>query len=366
MVKIKKTVQELDPYIPGRSNEDLARAYGLDPDKIIRMGSNENPLGPSPQAIESLKKSLHLINTYPESNIDDLKDKIASYAGVNSEKIIVGGDGADEILDVLAKTLIEPDDEYIVHPPSYMYYEFTFSIYGAKPVYARWDVEENRLDVNSVLDAISPKTKVIFLCTPNNPNGGLIEKKDIQTILESTDALVVVDEAYWEFSGKNNVELLDKYDNLFILRTFSKVMGLAGMRIGYGIGQEKFVEYMHRVKPVFSLIKLSHIAASATLNDQDYINKSTQLSIESREFLFNEMLKIPELKVFKSYANYILVDIRNTGMKSKQMTEKLMENGIIVRDCSSFRGLDDYWIRVSVATIEEDEKFIDVLKKILG
>ena len=366
MVKIKKTVKELDPYVPGRSNADLARAYGLDPNKIIRMGSNENPLGPSPQAIESVKKNLHLINTYPESNIDDLKEKIASYAQIKSEQIIVGGDGADEILDVLAKTLIEPGDEYIVHPPSYMYYEFTFSIYGAIPVYARWDVKENRLEVDSVLEAISPKTKVIFLCTPNNPTGGLIEKKDIKTILESTDALVVVDEAYWEFSGKNNVNLLEEYKNLFILRTFSKVMGLAGMRIGYGIGYDKFIEYMHRVKPVFSLIKLSHIAASATLNDPSYLKESTQLSIESREFLYKEMSKFPELKVFKSYANYILVNIRNTGMNSKQITAKLMENGIIVRDCSSFRGLDDYWIRVSVATIKEDEKFIDVLKNILA
>ncbi len=366
MVKIKKTVKELDPYVPGRSNEDLARAYGLDPDNIIRMGSNENPIGPSPQAIESMKKSLHLINTYPESNIDDLKEKIASYSGVSSAKIIVGGDGADEILDVIAKTLIEPGDEYIVHPPSYMYYEFTFSIYGAKPVYARWDVEKNRLDVDSVLKAISEKTKVIFLCTPNNPTGGLIEEKDIRTILESTDALVVVDEAYWEFSGKNNVELMDEYDNLFILRTFSKVMGLAGMRIGYGIGQEHFVEYMHRVKPVFSLIKLSHIAASATLDDLNYLKESTKLSIESREFLYEQMSKFPELRVFKSFANYMLVDISNTGLKSEQMAEKLMKNGIIVRDCSSFRGLNDYYIRVSVATIKEDKKFINVLKNILN
>lgn len=366
MVKIKKTVKELDPYIPGRSNADLARVYGLDPADIIRMGSNENPLGPSSLAIQALTKNLHLINTYPESNIDDLKDQIASYAGVNPKEVIIGGDGADEILDVLAKTLIEPGDEYIVHPPSYMYYEFTFSIYGAVPVYARWAVEENCLDVDSVLEAITPKTKVIFLCTPNNPTGGLISKKDIKTILESTDAMVVVDEAYWEFSGVNNLELLEEYDNLFILRTFSKVMGLAGMRIGYGIGQRKFIEYMHRVKPVFSLIKLSYIAASATLNDPDYIKKSTQLSIDSREFLYDEMSKFPELKVFKSFANYILVDVRNTGMNSKKITEKLMENGIIVRDCSSFRGLDDYWIRVSVATMEEDEKFINVLKSILG
>ncbi len=194
----------------------------------------------------------------------------------------------------------------------------------------------------------------------------MIEQKDIRTILESTDALVVVDEAYWEFSGVNNLDLLDEYDNLFILRTFSKVMGLAGMRIGYGIGQENFIEYMHRVKPVFSLTKLSYIAALATLDDTEYIKTSTQLSIESREFLYNKMSKFPELNVLNSFANYILVGIRNTGMNSKQITEKLMENGIIVRDCSSFRGLDDYWIRVSVATLEEDEKFISVLGNILG
>jgi len=365
MVRVKDLVKKLDPYVPGRSNADLARAYKLDPDKIIRMGSNENPLGPSPRAVKALQENLHKINTYPESNTDDLKRKIASYAGVNAEEVIIGGDGADEILDVLAKTLIEPGDEYIVHPPSYMYYEFTFNIHGAVPVYARWDIEKNQLDLDSVLEAISPRTKVIFLCTPNNPTGGLIDKKDIRTVLESTDALVVVDEAYWEFSGVNNLELLAEYDNLFILRTFSKVMGLAGMRIGYGIGNKEFIQYMHRVKPVFSLNKLSHIAASTTLDDADYIERSNELSIQSRDYLYQEMSKIPQLKVYQSLANYILVDIRETGMNSREISEELMKNGVIVRDCSSFRGLDEYWIRVSVATMEEDEKFINILQNIL-
>lgn len=365
MVNVKKTVDELDPYVPGRSNADLARAYGLDPDNIIRMGSNENPMGPSPKAIKALEENLHRIHTYPESNIDDLKVKIAAYAGVNPKNIIIGGDGADEILDVLAKTLMEPGDEYIVHPPSYMYYEFTFNIHGAVPVYARWDIDKNQLDIDSVLKAITPRTKVIFLCTPNNPTGGLIDKQSIKTILESTNALVVVDEAYWEFSGDNNLELLAEYDNLFILRTFSKVMGLAGMRIGYGIGNEEFILYMHRVKPVFSLIRLSYIAAVSTLDDQHYIEKSTQLSIESRDYLYQEMSKFPELKVYQSLANYILVDVRGTGMNSKEISEKLMKNGIIVRDCSSFRGLDEYYIRVSVATLEDDEQFISVMENIL-
>jgi len=365
MVKVKKIVEELDPYVPGKSIEEIASRYNLNPDSIIKLGSNENPLGPSEKAVKTVIDNLKYIHQYPESNIEDLKEELASYAGVKAENIIVGGDGADEILDVLGKTLIEPGDEFIVPIPSYMYYEFTLRIHGAVPVFAKWDVDENELDVNSVIDCISPKTKIIFLCTPNNPTGGLIDKKDIETVLNSTDALVVVDEAYIEFSGPNNVELLHKYENLFILRTFSKVLGLAGMRIGYGISNKSFIEYMHRVKPVFSLTKLSHVAALATLQDEEYIKKSTQVSIESREFLYEQLAKFEDLKVYSSKANYLLVDIRKTGFNSESFTEELLKRGIIVRNCSSFRGLDEYWIRVSVGTLEEDKKFIDALKEII-
>jgi histidinol-phosphate aminotransferase len=366
MVEIKKSVKKIDRYIPGRSIQDIATEYGLKPENIIKMGSNENPLGPSPMAVQAVKKNLNLMHQYPESNLDYLKMQIASYASVRPSMIILGGDGADEILDVLGKTLIEPGDEFIVHRPSYMYYEFTLKAHGGVPISAIWDIEKNHLNLQSVLDAISPKTKIIFLCTPNNPTGGLIDKKDIKTVLNSTDALVVVDEAYFEFSGADNIELLEEHENLFILRTFSKVMGLAGMRIGYGISNEKFIEYMHRVKPVFSLTKLSQIAASATLHDTEYIKKSAEHSIESRELLYQSMSKLAKIRVLKSKANYLLVDIRKTGMTSKTMTMELMKKGIIVRDCKSFEGLDDYWIRVSVGTIEEDKKFIELLEDITG
>ncbi|MGC9517074.1 MAG: histidinol-phosphate transaminase [Methanomicrobiales archaeon] len=365
MVEIKRTVKKLEPYVPGRSIEEIAIKYNLKPGTIIKLGSNENPLGPSPKALEAISKNLQFIHQYPESNIEDLKKELAIYCGVRAENIIVGGDGADEILDVLGKTLIEPGDEFIVPIPSYMYYEFTLTIHGAFPVFAKWDVEKNQLDVDSVIDNLSPKTKIIFLCTPNNPTGGIINKKDIETVLDSTDALVVVDEAYIEFSDvSNNVELLNKYDNLFILRTFSKVLGLAGMRIGYGISNKGFIEYMNRVKPVFSLTKLSHIAALATLNDKEYIKKSTALSIESREFLYQSMLKFDNLDIYQSEANYLLVGIRKTGLNAEEFAEELLKRGIIVRNCSSFRGLDNYWIRVSVGTLEEDEKFINALKEI--
>ncbi len=365
MIKISKVVEKLDPYVPGRSIDDIAKNYGLDPEKIIKLGSNENPMGPSPKACEAVVKNLKYIHQYPESNLDRLKEEIANYSKVSVSNVIIGGDGADEIIDVLGKAFMEPGDEFIVPIPGYMYYEFTLKIQGAVPAYAKWDVPSNTLDVNSVINAITPKTKLIFLCTPNNPTGGLISKDDLIKIIENTDALVVVDEAYIEFSDDNNVDLLNNHDNVLILRTFSKVLGLAGMRIGYGLSNATIIEYMYRVKPVFSLTKLSEVAASATLQDKQYIKESTELSLKSRDLLFTEMSKLSKLTVYESKSNYILVDIRKTGFTAKELSLKLMEQGVIVRDCTSFKGLDEYWIRVSVGTIEEDERFIKILNEIV-
>lgn len=366
MINPSKVVKELDPYVPGRSIDEIASNYGLNPDEIIKLGSNENPIGPSPMALEAVEKNLKFISQYPESKIDSLIREVAEYSGVSQSNVIMGGDGADEIIDVLGKAFIEPGDEFIVPLPGYMYYEFTLKIQGAVPVYAKWDVQSNSLDVESVVNAITPKTKLIFLCTPNNPTGGLIDRDDIKNILESTDAIVVVDEAYFEFSGVNNVDLLEEYKNIFILRTFSKVLGLAGMRIGYGLANPEILEYMYRVKPVFSLTKLSEVAALATLKDKDYIKRSEALSIDSRELLYTSLLKFKNLKVFESKANYLLVDVRKTGLTANELTGKLMEKGVIVRDCTSFKGLDEYWIRVSVGTLEEDERFINILEKLIG
>lgn len=365
MIKISKVVEKLDPYVPGRSIEDIAKNYGLDTEQIIKLGSNENPMGPSPKAVEAIKKNLKYIHQYPESNLEHLKVEIADYSNVSPSNVIIGGDGADEILDVLGKAFVEPGDEFIVPLPGYMYYEFTLKIHGAVPVYAKWDVPSNTLDVDSVISAITPKTKLIFLCTPNNPTGGLIAKEDLITIIENTDALVVVDEAYFEFSDVKNIDILENHDNVLILRTFSKVLGLAGMRIGYGLSNPTIIEYMHRVKPVFSLTKLSEVAAMATLQDKDYIKASTELSLKSRDFLYTEMSKFSKLTVYESKSNYILVDIRKTGFTAKEFTQKLMARGVIVRDCTSFKGLDEYWIRVSLGTLEEDKRFIKILEELV-
>ena len=373
-MKVRKAVEELDPYVPGRSKEEIAQEFGVKKEDIIKLGSNENPWGPSPKVKEAIEAELENINRYPESDLEELKKEFARYSNVKAEQIIVGGDGADEIIDTLAKTFIEPGDEFIVPLPSYMYYEFLFKPYGAIPNYAKWNLETNTLDLDSVLDAINEKTKMLFLCTPNNPTGALISQDDLREILNKTnkskggvcDAVVVIDEAYFEYSETNNVNLLDEYDNIFILRTMSKVMGLAGMRIGYGISSEEIIEYMHRIKPVFSLTKLSYIAALTTIRDTEYIEKSIKDGIESRDFLYDEISKMKSVKVYKSYSNFMLIDIHDTGFTAAEITREFMKRGMIVRDCTSFKGLDEYYFRISICTLEEDKKFLDVMREILN
>jgi histidinol-phosphate aminotransferase len=364
-MKIKNIIKKLDPYVPGRSQDEIVEEFNLKKEDIIKLGSNENPWGPSKKAMKAIEDNLKYINRYPESNLNYLKKEIAEYSNMSVENVIVGGDGADEIIDIIAKTFINSGDEFIVPLPSYMYYEFIFKPYGAVPIYGRWNIEDNTLDLNSVLESISNNTKVIFLCSPNNPTGGIISQEDIQKVLEATDALVVIDEAYFEYSLINNIDLVNKYPNAFIMRTMSKVMGLAGMRVGYGLGNPEIIELMHRIKPVFSLTRASYVSTLATFKDKQFIRESIANGIESRDYLFNELSKFKKLNVMESKANYILVGIKKTGYSASELSKLLLKKGVIVRDCTSFRGLDEYWIRVSIGTINEDKKFIAILKEIL-
>ena len=366
-MKPRQIVDEMDSYVPGRSQDEIAQEFNLNKDEIIKLGSNENPWGPSPKAMEAIENEIKLINRYPESQLKELVAVMAEYADVDESQVIVGGDGADEIIDVLAKTFIDEGDEFIVPLPSYMYYEYLLQQYGARPVYARWNLDKNELDVDSIFESITDKTKMIFLCTPNNPTGTLIEREVLADIAsKNPDILIVIDEAYFEYSEVTNKDLINEYDNIFIMRTMSKVMGLAGMRVGYGLACVEIIEYMHRIKPVFSLTRLSFVAALSTLKDKEYIAQSIEKGIESRQYLYDELSKIDSLNVFPSKSNFMLIGIKDTGFTASELALELMKRGIIVRDCTSFKGLDEYWIRISICTLEEDEKFISIIKEVLS
>ena len=357
----------MDSYVPGRSQGEIAEEFNLNKDEIIKLGSNENPWGPSPKAMEAIKSEIGSINRYPESQLKELVAEIAEYSGVEDNQVIIGGDGADEIIDVLAKTFIDEGDEFIVPLPSYMYYEYLLQQYGARPVYAKWDLDKNELDVDSIFDAITDKTKMIFLCSPNNPTGTLIEKEVLADIAaRNPEILIVIDEAYFEYSEVTNKDLINEYDNIFIIRTMSKVLGLAGMRIGYGLSCAQIIEYMHRIKPVFSLTRLSFVAALNTFKDKEYIADSIEKGIQSRQYLYDELSKIDSLNVFPSKSNFMLIGIKDTGFTASELALELMKRGVIVRDCTSFKGLDEYWIRISICTMEEDEKFIEIINEVLS
>ena len=366
-MRARKIVDEMDSYVPGRSQDEIASDFNLRKEDIIKLGSNENPWGPSPKAMKAIEDEIKSINRYPESQLKELVSEIAKYAGVKDSQVIIGGDGADEIIDVLAKTFIDEGDEFIVPLPSYMYYEYLLQQYGAKPVYAKWNLEKNELDVDSIFDAITDRTKMMFLCSPNNPTGTLIDKEVLIDIAsKNPEILIVIDEAYFEYSEVTNRDLINEFDNIFIIRTMSKVLGLAGMRIGYGLACEEIIEYMHRIKPVFSLTRLSFVAALNTFKDTEYIEDSIKKGIESRQYLYDEVSKIDGLHVFPSKSNFMLIDVRKTGFTASELALELMKNGIIVRDCTSFKGLDEYWIRISICTLEEDKKFIEILKEVLS
>ena len=365
-MKARKIVEEMDSYVPGKSQDEIASDFGLKKEDIIKLGSNENPWGPSPKAMKAIGDELKSINRYPESQLHELVSEIAKYSGVKDSQVIVGGDGADEIIDVLAKTFIDEGDEFIVPLPSYMYYEYLLKQYGAKPVYAKWDLDKNELDVDSINNCINDKTKMIFLCTPNNPTGTLIDKEVLMEIADNNpEILIVIDEAYFEYSEVTNKDLINQYDNIFIIRTMSKVLGLAGMRIGYGLACGEIIEYMHRIKPVFSLTRLSFVAALNTFKDTQYIEESIKKGIESRQYLYDEISKIESLNVFPSKSNFMLICVKDTGFTASELALELMKKGIIVRDCTSFKGLDEYWIRISICTLEEDARFIEILKEVL-
>ena len=366
-MKARQIVDEMDSYVPGRSQDEIAQEFNLNKDEIIKLGSNENPWGPSPMAMEAIKNEIKSINRYPESQLKELVAEMAEYSGVDVDQVIVGGDGADEIIDVLAKTFIEKGDEFIVPLPSYMYYEYLLQQYGAKPVYARWDLDKNELDVDSIFEAVSDRTKMIFLCSPNNPTGTLIDREVLADIArKNPEILNVIDEAYFEYSEVTNRDLINEFDNVFIIRTMSKVLGLAGMRIGYGLACSRIIEYMHRIKPVFSLTRLSFVAALNTFRDKRYIAESIEKGIESRQYLYDELSKIESLNVFPSKSNFMLIGVKDTGFTASELALQLMKRGIIVRDCTSFKGLDEYWIRISICTLEEDKKFIDIIKEVLS
>ena len=361
-MRIRKSIHNIEPYEAGKSLDELIREYGFSEKEVIKLASNENPLGPPSKAVSAIKNFANLINIYPDPNALGLREALSKHIKIPAKNIIVGS-GSDEILDFIAKLFLETNDEVIIPIPTFSEYEIVTKIAGGKPIYVPLS-NHFELDDEKILEAVSNRTKLVFIARPNNPTGRAFSTKKILRIIKAVDAIVVLDEAYIEFDGKSLIELALKYNNLIVSRTFSKAYGLAGLRVGYATASKEIIEPMFKIKPPFNISLLAQKAAIAALEDKKHLKKTIETAKHGREYLITELSKINGLKVFPSDANFILVNTKNSGLTSTEVFNKLLQKGIVIRDCKGFRGLDNYHIRISVGTNKQNQKLVEALRQI--
>lgn len=358
----RKELAKFQPYVPGKPIEEVKREYGLS--RIEKLASNENQLGPSPLAVEAIIKAAKDINFYPEATAYELKRELAADLGVRDENLVIGN-GGEELLQVIAQTFINEGDEVVVASPSFGIYNTTVGLMGG--VIHSVPFKNKQYDLDGMLAKVSEKTKLIYICSPNNPTGNIVTKTEMEGLLSRLpeDVTLVMDEAYYEFATANpeypdSIGLLAKRPNLVILRTFSKVSGIAGVRIGYIITSERIAAEMNKIKLTFDVNRLAQEAARGALKDKEYTKKTVALtreSIEMMEAWFDRM----GLDYIRSWSNFVFVDVNR---HSKTVFEELMKKGVIVRP--GYFWSWDNWIRVSAGTIEQTRFFLDKLEEVIA
>ncbi|MDZ7859954.1 MAG: histidinol-phosphate transaminase [Candidatus Krumholzibacteriota bacterium] len=357
-------LEDLKPYIPGKPIEELRREKNIE-GEIIKLASNENPR----EAIEEIKKAIaeeaDFINRYPNSGSHYLSRDLAEHIGVKQENIFVGN-GSNEILDLLVRGFVNSNEEVVYPFPSFIAYPLIIKLAGVKEV--RVPLKNYRMDLKKMKDSITPRTKMVFLCNPNNPTSTYVSADEVAEFLQglADNIIVVFDEAYYEFVTADDfpdtVELLKSMDNLVILRTFSKFYSLAGLRVGYSISHPGLVKCLHRVRQPFNVNRVAQAAARTALKYTEKLKSRLEENSEQMELVASELRKFG-FTVPHSQTNFLL------AVPSEQLetgiVEKLMERGVIVRSMKPF-GLGENSIRVTIGTPHENARFLEELKSIIN
>ena len=350
----------IDPSIQKVPFYPKAALYGADPSWTL-LSSNENPCAPSPKVIESIVNAVLDINRYPESE-GELKALVADKYGIAPQNVAIGN-GSNELIESSLRAMRYPGrNKVVIAEPSFAFYPIAAQIYGFEAVSVRFD--SLTVNLQEVMKALDDRTRVVFLCNPNNPTGTAFDEKSFVAFLKAlpSEILVIVDEAYAEFSDKKRFPKSLKYINdfpLFILRTFSKAYGLAGLRIGYGMGEEKLVSYIERTKQPFSVNMLALLAAKAALSDQEHLTRVLDNNQKGRAYMYDSLGALG-LEFIETEANFILVRI---GAAAEAVTKKLFEKKILIRWLGGY-GLSDC-VRITIGTMNENRRCIEALKKVI-
>jgi len=350
-------ILDLQPYQPGKPIEEVERELGIS--GSIKLASNENPLGPSPRALEAIRQLGEEINLYPDGACFELRERLSRILGVDPEQLIFGC-GADEVLELLAKTFLAPGDEVVMPWPSFAMYPIVARGMGAVPVQVPLD-DAMEHDLPAIAAAVTERTKLVFLCNPNNPTGTSFGREAFEGFLESLpdDVVLAVDEAYCEFARRpdypDSIAAIARRPATVVLRTFSKIYGLAGLRIGYGISSPELTGYLERARHPFNVNRLAEVAALAALDDQEHADRTREMNAAGIEFLTRE-LRALGYEVWPSDANFLLV---RTGAG---YYDALLRLGVIVRPMQGF-GLPEH-VRISIGTPEQNEQLVKALRRI--
>ncbi len=351
----------LKPYVPGKPIEELAREYGIC--DAVKLASNENPLGPSPAAVAAMREACGQLNRYPDGGAE-LTAAVAQRLGVAHGGVVLGC-GSDDVIGMLTRALLLPGDEVVIPQPSFLMYSLCACWTGARAVSVPLDASLG-IDLAAVLAAVTDRTRIVFLCSPNNPTGTVIGRDDFEKFLARIPdhVAVVVDEAYIEFvrdpAALNGVEWIDGEKSVVVLRTFSKAYGLAGIRIGYGVMSPQLALVLHRVRQPFNVSRPALCAARAALSEDAFLEETVRLVHEGLDSLWAGLDELGA-PYFRSQANFFLIDVQGSA---DRFYEAMLRRGVIVRSMSAY-GYPNY-IRINVGLPEENRRFLAAFAEVRG
>ncbi len=361
--EMRSCLELIKPYVPGKPVEEVERELGLK--DVIKMASNENPLGPSALAVKAMRDKVEMMHFYPDGNCFYLKEAVAERLGLSPDQLIFGN-GSDEILSFLTMVYVHEGDEAVMVAPSFSEYDFAMRLMGGVPRQVQLIGENFSYNFESILEAINKKTRLVFICSPNNPTGSIVHKGQLDRFIEKLPdgVLLVLDQAYIEYVSDHDhpsgLDYIEEGYPVICLRTFSKIYGLSGLRIGYGIAPIAISAELNRVREPFNVNAMAQAAALAALEDHEHVQRSRELVFAGRKQL-KEGLSALGLNPVPDEANFCFVD---TGNDSKAVFQGLLQRGVIVRTGDIF-GFPTH-IRVTYGTEEQNSRFLRALEEVLA
>jgi histidinol-phosphate aminotransferase len=360
-VEPQRGLAAMQPYAPGKPIEEVQREYGLK--DVIKLASNENPLGPSPKAVRAMQEILPHLNLYPDGQSYYLRQAIARRLGVEPEQVAVGN-GADGVIMQICMAYLDEDSEVIVSRSSFPVYDIYTHVMRAALI--KIDMQDYRLDLERMAQAITARTKLILVCNPNNPTGTIVTASEVDAFMAQVPdhVLIAFDEAYYEFVTADDYPDTLRYiregrQNTMVMRTFSKVHGLAGIRLGYAVADPGLLAPLNRVKEPFAVNLLAQAAGIAALDDDEFLQQTIDANRAGQLFLYGEFERLG-LSYIESHTNFILIEV---GPRAATVIQKLLEKGVIVRSCVAY-DLPDF-IRITIGNQAQNTRLIETLERVL-